>query len=58
MGVLYTKRLFTESNYTPSQIEMFFKLKVGPSGVRGNYATFESAGKWFVHRSRHVPMVY
>ncbi|KAG2177227.1 hypothetical protein INT43_007884 [Umbelopsis isabellina] len=43
MGVLWTKSLFAEKNYTPSQIEMFFKLNVGPSGVRGNYATYESA---------------
>jgi hypothetical protein len=44
MGVLWTKFLFAESNHTPSQIEMFFRLKTGPSGVRGNYATYESAG--------------
>jgi len=45
LGVLWTKNLYVEENQMPTQMEMFFKLKTGPSGLRGNYATYESAGK-------------
>lgn len=44
MGVLYTKNLYTEKGWVPSQIECFLKIHTGPSGLRGGYATFESAG--------------
>ncbi|KAI8077157.1 saccharopine dehydrogenase [Thamnidium elegans] len=43
MGVLYTKNLYTEKGWTPTQIEMFLKIHTGPSGLRGGFATFESA---------------
>ncbi|KAI9283822.1 saccharopine dehydrogenase [Umbelopsis sp. AD052] len=43
LGVLWTKNLYVEDNQMPTQMEMFFKLKTGPSGLRGNYATYESA---------------
>lgn len=44
MGVLYTKKLYTEKGWVPSQIEMFFKMHTGEAGMRGGYATYESAG--------------
>ncbi|KAI8081336.1 saccharopine dehydrogenase [Halteromyces radiatus] len=43
MGVLWMKQLYTSRGWTPTQIEMFFKLHVGPAGLRGGYATYESA---------------
>ncbi|KAI9255305.1 Saccharopine dehydrogenase [Sporodiniella umbellata] len=43
MGVLYTKNLYKEKGWVPSQIEMFFKLNIGEAGMRGGYATYESA---------------
>ncbi|KAG1458696.1 hypothetical protein G6F46_002048 [Rhizopus delemar] len=43
MGVLYTKKLYTEKGWVPSQIEMFFKMHTGEAGMRGGYATYESA---------------
>ncbi|OBZ90831.1 Saccharopine dehydrogenase-like oxidoreductase [Choanephora cucurbitarum] len=43
LGVLYTKQLYTQRNWTINQIEMFLKIHVGPAGIRGGYATFESA---------------
>jgi hypothetical protein len=45
MGVLYTKNLYTQQGWTPSQIEMFLRIHTGPAGMRAGYATFESAGK-------------
>jgi hypothetical protein len=45
MGVLYTKNLYTQQGWTPTQIEMFLRVHTGPDGMRGGYATFESAGK-------------
>lgn len=44
MGVLYTKKIYTEKGWVPSQIEMFFKMHTGEAGMRGGYATYESAG--------------
>ncbi|KAI8333901.1 saccharopine dehydrogenase [Chlamydoabsidia padenii] len=43
MGVLWIKQLYASKGWTPTQIEMFFKLHTGPSGVRAGYATYESA---------------
>ncbi|RCI05601.1 hypothetical protein CU098_013000 [Rhizopus stolonifer] len=43
LGVLYTKQLYTQHGWTPTQIEMFLKIHTGPAGMRGGYATFESA---------------
>jgi hypothetical protein len=48
MGVLYTKSLYTKHGWNPSQIEMFLKVHTGDAGLRGGYATFESAGKVFL----------
>lgn len=45
MGVVYTKNLYTQHGWVPESIEMFLKVHVGPDGMRGGYATFESAGK-------------
>jgi hypothetical protein len=45
MGVLYTKNLYTQHGWVPTQIEMFLRVHTGPSGMRGGYATYESAGK-------------
>lgn len=47
MGVLYTKNLYTQHGWVPTQIEMFLRIHTGPSGLRGGYATFESAGKLY-----------
>ena len=44
MGVVYTKNLYTQNGWIPESIEMFLKVHVGPDGMRGGYATFESAG--------------
>lgn len=44
MGVVYTKNLYTQNGWIPESIEMFLKIHVGPDGMRGGYATFESAG--------------
>jgi hypothetical protein len=44
MGVLWIKQLYAAQGWTPTQIEMFFRLHTGPSGLRGGYATYESAG--------------
>ena len=44
MGVLYTKNLYTQQGWTPYQIEMFARVHTGSAGMRGGYATFESAG--------------
>ncbi|KAI8342665.1 saccharopine dehydrogenase [Chlamydoabsidia padenii] len=43
MGVLWIKQLYSKQGWTPTQIEMFFKLQTGPAGLRGGYATYESA---------------
>lgn len=43
MGVLYTKNLYTQNGWVPTQIEMFLRVHTGPSGMRGGYATYESA---------------
>ncbi|KAG1461999.1 hypothetical protein G6F56_005608 [Rhizopus delemar] len=43
MGVLYTKNLYAEKGWIPSQIEMFFKMHTGEAGMRGGYTTYESA---------------
>ncbi|KAK4511081.1 uncharacterized protein ATC70_012291 [Mucor velutinosus] len=43
MGVVYTKNLYTQHGWVPESIEMFLKVHVGPDGMRGGYATFESA---------------
>ncbi|CAO3689068.1 hypothetical protein CU097_014286 [Rhizopus azygosporus] len=43
LGVLYTKNLYAERGWTPTQIEMFLRIHVGEAGMRGGYATFESA---------------
>lgn len=49
MGVLYTKNLYTEKGWTPTQIEMFLKIHTGPSGLCGGFATFESAGMYYYY---------
>ncbi|KAI8069600.1 saccharopine dehydrogenase [Gongronella butleri] len=43
MGVLWVKQLYQQRGWTPTQVEMFFKLHTGPAGLRGGYATYESA---------------
>ncbi|RUP43583.1 saccharopine dehydrogenase [Jimgerdemannia flammicorona] len=44
MAVLWNKQqIQTRSNATPVQMEMFFTIKPGPYGIRGHYATYESA---------------
>ncbi|CAO3581242.1 unnamed protein product [Absidia cylindrospora] len=43
MGVLWIKQLYASQGWTPTQIEMYFKLHTGPAGLRGGYATYESA---------------
>ncbi|KAI8987703.1 saccharopine dehydrogenase [Mycotypha africana] len=43
IGVLYTKSLYTKHGWKPNQIEMFLKIHTGPAGLRGGFATFESA---------------
>ncbi|KAI7899559.1 uncharacterized protein BX663DRAFT_183375 [Cokeromyces recurvatus] len=43
MGVVYTKNLYTQHGWTPTQIEMFLRLHIGEAGMRGGYATYESA---------------
>ncbi|ORX60648.1 saccharopine dehydrogenase [Hesseltinella vesiculosa] len=43
MGVLMVKRLYQAKGWTPTQVEMFFRLRTGPAGLRGGYATYESA---------------
>lgn len=48
MGVLYTKNLYTQNGWVPTQIEMFLRVHTGPSGMRGGYATYESAGNYSV----------
>lgn len=45
MGVVYTKNLYTQHGWIPNQIEMYLKVHSGPAGLRGGYATYESAGK-------------
>lgn len=45
MGVLYIKNLYAQNGWVPTQIEMFLRVHTGPSGMRGGYATYESAGK-------------
>ncbi|CAO3636739.1 unnamed protein product [Cunninghamella echinulata] len=43
MSVLWIKQLYTAQGWTPTQIEMFFKLHSGNAGLRAGYATYESA---------------
>lgn len=60
MGVLYTKNLYTEKGWTPTQIEMFLKIHTGPSGLCGGFATFESAGIYYYYYyiiTKHVRRV-
>ena len=44
MGVLFVKRLYAARGWTPAHVEMFFRVHSGEQGVRGGYATYESAG--------------
>jgi hypothetical protein len=50
MGVVFTKKLYTQHGWIPNQIEMFLKIHYGAAGLRGGYATFESAGKIMVYK--------
>ncbi|KAI9487561.1 MAG: saccharopine dehydrogenase [Benjaminiella poitrasii] len=39
----FDSNLYTQHGWIPTQIEMFLKLHTGVAGMRGGYATFESA---------------
>ncbi|KAI8365351.1 saccharopine dehydrogenase [Radiomyces spectabilis] len=43
MGVIWLKQAYQARGWTPTQIEMFLRIHTGPAGMRGGYATYESA---------------
>ncbi|KAJ3131369.1 hypothetical protein HK100_006434 [Physocladia obscura] len=43
LGNLFVKQEFSKRGFTATQVEMYINLAHGPSGITGNYATYESA---------------
>lgn len=47
MGLLFTKQQLDVKGAIPSQIEILSGFRAGSAGMRANYGTYASLGKFF-----------